>query len=128
VKDHIPSHDWKIDFYQKVWDVVRSVPAGRVITYGGIAALISPPSNITIRGYYFLAPRWVGKAISECPRDVPWHRVINSKGKISYRKSGSHILQKELLFREGVKFEENGKISLTKYGWNANKTSSNIGN
>ena len=119
--------DWKFGFFQKVWDIVRSVPTGRVITYGGIAALISPPYHTTKRGYFFLAPRWVGKALSECPRDVPWHRVINSKGEISYRKSGSHVLQKELLIIEGIKFQSNGKIDLKVFGWSTDQSSGKIG-
>jgi len=112
-----PPQDWKKEYYQKVWDIVRRVPVGKVITYGGIAAEISSPSNINPSSYFFLAPLWVGKALSECPNDVPWHRVINSKGEISYRKGDSFTIQKELLIKEGVKFESNGKINQNIFGW-----------
>jgi methylated-DNA-protein-cysteine methyltransferase related protein len=109
--------NWKSEFYQKVWVIVREIPFGKVTTYGRIASMISPPSTISSRAYFVQAPRWVGTALSKCPEDVPWHRVINSKGEISYKKGGSYILQKEHLLQEGIQFDALGKIDLKSYGW-----------
>ncbi|MEM7594547.1 MAG: MGMT family protein, partial [Cyanobacteria bacterium P01_A01_bin.83] len=51
--------------------------------------------------------------------DIPWHRVINAKGEISYsnQRRGGDYLQKILLEEEGIKFKSNGKIDLSKYHW-----------
>ncbi|MFN2215524.1 MAG: MGMT family protein, partial [Anaerolineales bacterium] len=51
-----------------------------------------------------------------CPDDVPWHRVINSQGKISQRESS--ILQRAMLEEEGVVFNDHGKVDLRIFGWN----------
>jgi methylated-DNA-protein-cysteine methyltransferase-like protein len=65
--------------------------------------------------------RMVGYAMSSCPanQNIPWHRVINSQGKISIRSNGeADPLQKVLLEEEGVIFNEKFKIQLDKYIWN----------
>jgi methylated-DNA-protein-cysteine methyltransferase-like protein len=53
--------------------------------------------------------------MAKCPEDVPWQRVINSKGEISLRPGAEH--QHLLLEEEGVAFTERGKIDLNKFGW-----------
>ena len=110
-------NNWKSEFNQKVWLIVRKIPRGKVTTYGRIASMLSPPSIISSRAYFVQAPRWVGTALAKCPEDVPWHRVINSKGKISYRKGGSDILQKERLIQEGIQFNDSGSVDLKIFGW-----------
>ena len=51
--------------------------------------------------------------------DVPWQRVINCMGKVSPRKSGlGSQLQRELLIEEGVKFDNQGRVSFEEFGWN----------
>ena len=102
-------------FHEKVWEIVRLVPVGKVTTYGQIAAMISPLDGMNQKSYFAFAPRWVGGAMAACPDNVPWHRVINSKGKISKRESAE--VQRILLEGEGVVFNEQGKIDLKIYGW-----------
>ncbi len=104
-------------FYTRVWNLVRQVPEGRVVTYGQVAHLIEPPPGIISRQYLAFGPRWVGSAMAHCPADVPWHRVINAQGKISQRASGSHLRQRERLEAEGVVFDDSGRIDLSIYGW-----------
>ena len=70
-------------FYEEVWNVVRQIPFGKVASYGQIAKMIPPPNGVEIESYKAFAPRWVGGAMANCPDDVPWQRVINSKGEIS---------------------------------------------
>lgn len=101
-------------YYQQVWQLVRQIPRGWVATYGQIALLIPPPPGIDLETYRVYAPRWVGAAMAACPQDVPWHRVINSQGKISPRPGAEQ--QRLLLEEEGVVFI-NDKIDLKKYGW-----------
>ena len=92
--------------YQQIYETVAQIPHGRVATYGQIARLID---NCTAR--------MVGYALAATPDEIeiPWHRIINSQGKISLRIYED--LQKKLLESEGVEFDKTGKISLRKYGW-----------
>ena len=102
-------------YYALVWELVRQIPAGKVVTYGQISKMLPPPQGVEIEAYAAFGPRWVGGAMANCPNDVPWQRVINSKGEISQRLGAQR--QKELLLEEGVVFNEKGRIDLKKYGW-----------
>ena len=98
----------RLTFEQRVWDVVRQVPHGRVITYGRVARFLGTPH----------LARTVGYAMARCPDDVPWHRVINSQGKISPRRSlESVVLQRHLLEQEGIVFDEDEAVDLQRYGF-----------
>ena len=102
-----------LDFNILVWEIVRQIPAGKVMTYGQIAALIPVPPNMSVQGYHAFGPRWVGGAMASCPEGVPWQRVVNSQGRISLRQSSAQ--QRELLESEGVRFNSSGKLELKKY-------------
>ena len=86
----------KAPFDSRVWETVSRIPFGKLATYGQIADLM---------GAYGSA-RQVGWALKRLPlpSHVPWHRVINAKGKISMSLSreGSDWIQRELLIGEGV--------------------------
>lgn len=100
--------------YELIWSVVRRVPRGRVATYGQIAELAG------LEGH----ARQVGYALHNLPErsDVPWHRVINSRGEISARSAGdSHELQRMLLESEGVELDSRGRIDLKIYGWESRR-------
>ena len=101
-------------FYEKVWDVARQVPIGRVATYGQIAQLIESPEDVDAEAYQVFGSRWVGNAMAACPSDVPWQRVINSQGKISKRPGAEQ--QRMLLENEGLVFVKD-KIDLKAYQW-----------
>jgi len=101
-------------FYEQVWALVRQIPRGRVATYGQIAKMLCQPEGVTEEEYQLSAARWVGLAMSACPEDVPWQRVINSQGKISYRAEAGK--QKQLLQSEGILFLMN-KLDLHQYQW-----------
>ena len=95
--------------YVRIWRTVSRIPSGRVSTYGAIAERSGFPG----------AARLVGYALHNLPNgsDVPWHRVINSNGKISFEKSQDmYLTQLQLLRKEDVVFE-NGKVNLWRYGW-----------
>jgi methylated-DNA-protein-cysteine methyltransferase-like protein len=104
-------------FRAQVYAVVNSIPAGRVMTYGQVAALIPPPPGVDLRGYEHVKARWVGYAMAECPEDVPWQRVVNSRGQISLRGGEGPEVQRLLLMDEGVVFDEDGRIDLARYAW-----------
>jgi methylated-DNA-protein-cysteine methyltransferase-like protein len=104
-----------IIFNHQVWDIVSQVPPGRVTTYGEVARMLPIPEGIDPKAYQAFAPRWVGGAMAACPDDVPWQRVINSKGEISPRLGAQK--QRQLLEEEGVQFDERGRIDLKIFGW-----------
>ncbi len=91
--------------------VVARIPKGRVATYGQIARLAGLPGHARLVGYAL-------HALPEHSR-VPWHRVINAKGRISLRSDGLGYdqLQRVLLERESVKFNVQGVISLERLQW-----------
>jgi len=103
------------NFYAQVWDIVRQVPVGRVITYGDVARLIPVPEGMNLRDYETFGARWVGGAMAACPPDVPWQRVVNAQGKISLRRGAEE--QRALLESEGILFDERDRIDLKFYGW-----------
>jgi methylated-DNA-protein-cysteine methyltransferase related protein len=104
-------------FNAAVWEIVRQIPAGKVATYGQIAALVPPPQGISLQDYRGFGARWVGGAMAACPDGIPWQRVINSQGKISLRKGGGPEIQQQLLEDEGVEFDDRQRVDLARFGW-----------
>jgi methylated-DNA-protein-cysteine methyltransferase related protein len=98
------------EFGDRVAAVVRGVPAGRVASYGDVAAAAGRPG----------AARAVGRALRSLPdgSDVPWWRVINGRGVVSIPRSGLAAgLQRTLLEGEGIEFDEAGRVDMTRFGW-----------
>jgi len=98
-------------FDLRVWDAVALIPFGQLATYGQIAELI---------GAYGCA-RQVGWALRRLPLPsaVPWHRVVNAKGKISMSLSreGSDWMQREMLITEGIPVDLEGVLQLQQHHW-----------
>ncbi len=98
------------DFSEDVYRVVRAVARGKVVSYGGVAAILGRPR----------AARGVGSALGALTdgNDVPWWRVVNRNGEISI-KGVVHgpALQRALLEREGVRFDRCGRIDWKRFGW-----------
>jgi methylated-DNA-protein-cysteine methyltransferase-like protein len=98
-----------VEINEIIWQVVNSIPKGKVATYGQVAAIAGYPQHA----------RLVGNVLKKLPKDtsLPWHRVINAQGKISFPvDSEAYKRQRSLLEQEGIKFL-NGKLSLKQYGW-----------
>ena len=104
-------------FYERVWQIVRQIPSGRVATYGQIAGYVQMPEGFDQQDYHAWSPRWVGGAMAACPDDVPWQRVINAQGKISLRGGGGGTRQRQLLEEEGVTFDDKDRIDLKRFSW-----------
>jgi methylated-DNA-protein-cysteine methyltransferase-like protein len=105
-------------FRAQVFLIVREVPSGRVTTYGQLAEMIPHPVGMEPPDYERIRARWVGRAMHRAPADIPWHRVINSQGKISLPAgSRSAAIQRMRLEAEGITFGRGGAVNLEKYGW-----------
>lgn len=98
----------KKGFFERVYDVVKQIPCGYVMTYSQIAGVLGSPRSARI----------VGWALHVNPDNtrIPCHRVVNSKGMISggYVFGGPEM-QRQLLETEGIIFDAEGKINLEKY-------------
>jgi methylated-DNA-protein-cysteine methyltransferase-like protein len=102
-------------FYTTIWTIVREIPTGQVASYGQIAGMIPTPPGTSPENYNAYRARWVGHAMSACPSDVPWQRVVNAQGKISLRQGTDR--QRRLLEAEGIVFDSHQRVDLKHYGW-----------
>jgi methylated-DNA-protein-cysteine methyltransferase related protein len=93
--------------YNRIYLVVRQIPAGKVATYGQIAEIVGD-----------CTARMVGYAMAASPDDVPWQRVINAQGKVSPRAdSWGTDVQRLRLLEEGVEFDEQQRVDFAKVRW-----------
>ena len=95
--------------FKQILDVVKQIPEGKVATYGQIATIAGTQN-----------PRLVGFALATLKEstDIPWFRVINSKGKISFsEQSNGFKIQYSLLQNEGIIFDAKNRINFKLYGW-----------
>lgn len=104
-------------FNQQVYAIVAAIPPRRLMTYGGIAALIPPPAGIDPLAYTRIRARWAGYAMAECPSELPWHRVVNAKGEISHRHGHGPHVQRQLLLEEGIEVSPKGRVDLQSFLW-----------
>src|SRR5262245_54707635 len=96
-------------YRERVYDLVRQIPRGRVMTYGQIAEILGEGYTARTVGYVMHG------ADSE---NVPWQRVINAQGKCSTAKMTLPVnLQQSMLESEGVKFDSKGKCDLNTALW-----------
>ncbi len=93
--------------YERIYDVVKRVPKGRVATYGAVARAVGMPRGARQVGYAMAA---LGRG--EPRPEVPWHRIVNAKGESSIGEE-----QVVRLRAEGVVFGPDGRTDLARYGW-----------
>ncbi len=96
-------------FSKKVIEIIQKIPAGKVATYGQIAILAGNNK----------AARQISRILHSSSEkyDLPWHRVINSQGRISMKPCEGFEMQKAMLVSEGIQIISD-KIDLAKYQWN----------
>ena len=96
------------NYRERVFRIVRSIPRGRVMTYGQLAEILG-------EGY---TPRTIGFVMHGSDDKTPWHRVINAQGACS---TGGVVLphdkQQRMLEAEGVSFNDRGRCDLEQYLW-----------
>jgi methylated-DNA-protein-cysteine methyltransferase-like protein len=99
----------KADIRERILAAVRRIPKGRVCTYGNVADVAGLPRRA----------RLVGTVLRQSPawRDLPWYRVINAGGRISFPSaSDAYQRQRSKLEAEGVLFI-GGRVDLQRHGW-----------
>ena len=96
-------------FTERVINLIKNIPVGKVLTYGQVAALAGNPRSA----------RQVSRILHSMSRkhELPWHRVINIKGEISLPKYGGYDEQKARLQHEGIEFNDKDRVDLDKYLW-----------
>jgi methylated-DNA-protein-cysteine methyltransferase-like protein len=103
---------------ENIYAVVRSIPRGKVATYGQIAELAGVPNGHRI----------VARAMRSCPERLPWQRVVGKKdarrGQINIGDPDHAALQRGLLESEGVAFDAGGFIPLRRFGWRLDEPAS----
>jgi methylated-DNA-protein-cysteine methyltransferase-like protein len=99
------------DTYLAIYGVVGCIPEGSVATYGQVAGLAGLPGRARLVGYALSA--LAGRST------IPWHRVVNARGRISPRSCGSDadMEQRLRLEHEGIRFDASGRIPLERFQW-----------
>ena len=96
------------NYRERVYRIVRSIPRGRVMTYGQLAEILG-------EGY---TPRTVGFVMHGSDDKTPWHRVINAQGGCSTERIAlPSDKQQRMLVAEGVEFNKRGRCDLQRYLW-----------
>ncbi len=94
--------------FERIYEVVKQIPKGRVASYGQVAALAGNPRLSRVVGYALHA--------NPDPVRIPCYRVVTKDGRLSPAFAfGGENRQRELLEAEGVGFDENGKVDMKKY-------------
>jgi len=100
--------------WAEVYRVVRRIPRGRVATYGAVALALGRPRAARQVGYALAALRGA-------KHDVPWQRVLGARPRglaaISILDPMGAAVQQRLLEKEGVRFNERGRVDLSRFGW-----------
>ena len=101
----------ELNFFEKVYDVVREIPFGRVCSYGLIARYLGSPQSARMVGWAMNASHIKG--------DVPAHRVVNRIGLLTGKQhfEGSNLMQ-QLLESEGIQIKENQVVDFEQFVWN----------
>lgn len=98
----------KDSVFNKIYEVVKTIPRGKVATYGQVAAIAGNPRWARVVGYAL--------HVNPDPANIPCHRVVNRFGKPSTAfVFGGVNAQIELLKQEGIVFLPDGSIDLSKY-------------
>mgnify|MGYP002558617255 CR=1 FL=1 len=94
--------------FEKIYEVVKSIPEGKVATYGLVAVLAGNPRGSRVVGYAL--------HVNPEPGVIPCHRVVNREGRLAPSFAfGGEDAQRQLLSAEGITFEPDGRVDLKKY-------------
>lgn len=98
-------------FFEKVYEVVRQVPYGRVTSYGAIARFLASAGSARMVG-------WAMNSSHACNQYVPAHRVVNRNGVLTGKQwFGGPQVMKQLLESEGISVENDQIVDFRKIFW-----------
>lgn len=100
---------FEMTVFERIYEVVKNIPKGKVATYGQVAMLAGNPRWARVVGY----------ALHNNPdqSNIPCHRVVNREGRVATNFAfGGGVTQRELLEKEGIEFQADGSIDLDKFG------------
>jgi methylated-DNA-protein-cysteine methyltransferase-like protein len=98
-----------LPFTDRVKELIKKIPKGKVSTYGHIAAFAGNPHGA----------RQVVRILNSSSRKdkLPWHRIVNRQGRISLKPNQGYEIQKVLLEKEGIRFGNKDTIDFDRYLW-----------
>lgn len=100
----------ELNAYEKIYEVVKQIPQGKVASYGQIAELAGNRRWVRVVGYAL-------RALKHSENDVPWHRVIKKEGRLAVRREdGGCNIQAKLLEKEGVEVV-NDCVDMERFQW-----------
>lgn len=109
------------DFFEKVFEIVKRIPEGKVTTYGHIAKAIGIKLSARMVG-------WALNSLAYKQSDVPAHRVVNRRGELTGKKYfPTPDYMKELLLSEGITFVGEA-VDLSKHLWVPGSLEDNLSN
>lgn len=98
-----------VNTFERIYEAVKTIPRGKVATYGQIAVIAGNPHWARVVGYAL--------HVNPDPSTIKCHRVVNREGRTSKAfVFGGEDMQRKLLEEEGIVFEKDGSINLEKYG------------
>ena len=101
--------------FEKIYTVVKSIPKGKVASYGQVALLAGNPRWSRVVGYAL--------HVNPEPITIPCHRVVTKDGSLSKAFAfGGENMQRTLLAEEGVEFLPDGRVDLSRFLWNGENT------
>lgn len=99
-----------MDTFNKIYEVVKRIPKGRVASYGTVAAMAGNSRWSRVVGYAL--------HVNPEPGKIPCHRVVTKKGEVSKAFAfGGENMQRLLLAEEGIEFLEDGRVDLKRFIW-----------
>ena len=99
--------------FERIYEVVKSIPKGKVATYGLVALLAGNPRLARVVGYAL--------HVKPQPGVIPCHRVVTKNGEVSKSFAfGGENMQRTLLAEEGVEFLEDGRVDMSRFLWREN--------
>lgn len=100
--------------FEKIYDVVRAIPKGKVASYGLVALLAGNPRWSRVVGYAL--------HVNPEPIAIPCHRVVTKNGELSKAFAfGGDNMQRALLAEEGIEFLADGRVDMERFLWNGNE-------
>ena len=96
--------------FEKIYEVVKAIPKGKVASYGTVALLAGNPRRSRVVGYAL--------HVNPQPGTIPCHRVVTKNGELAKAFAfGGENMQRTLLAEEGIEFLSDGRVDMSRFSW-----------